>query len=100
MTSEILFVHNYGKMKNDRNSSSWEVLIFNSLDRDFLQTSNHDANLSCRIPDIVHFPNLMRKKGVFNTFICILISVYIFIILSILCDKYMVPAMERLCYCM
>lgn len=90
-------------MINDRNSStssSWGELILNSLDREFYQTRLDDANLTCNIPDIVNFPNYLRKKGIFNTIICILMSTYLFILMAILCDKYLVPAMERLCYCM
>ncbi|KAH8396190.1 hypothetical protein KR222_004697, partial [Zaprionus bogoriensis] len=53
---------------------------------------------NCTVPDILEFPNLFRKRGALNTTLCILMSTYLFIILAIICDDYLVPAMERLCY--
>ncbi|XP_034480770.1 sodium/potassium/calcium exchanger 4 [Drosophila innubila] len=64
----------------------------------FLLRSSNTEDLNCTLPDILEFPNFMRKKSILYTVICILLSVYLFIMLAIVCDDYLVPAMERLCY--
>ncbi|XP_030243724.1 sodium/potassium/calcium exchanger 4 [Drosophila navojoa] len=40
----------------------------------------------------------MRKKSAGYTVACVFISIYIFITLAILCETYLIPSIERLCY--
>ncbi|XP_033172518.1 sodium/potassium/calcium exchanger 4 isoform X1 [Drosophila mauritiana] len=54
--------------------------------------------LNCTLPAIVEFPNLMRQKSWIAIVVSSLVSMYLFVILAIVCDDYLVPAMERLCY--
>ncbi|KAH8420409.1 hypothetical protein KR009_009921, partial [Drosophila setifemur] len=53
---------------------------------------------NCSLPAILEFPNLMRRKSIGWTVLCIFLSLYLFVALAIVCDDYLVPAMERLCY--
>ncbi|KAH8386743.1 hypothetical protein KR093_002376, partial [Drosophila rubida] len=53
---------------------------------------------NCTPPDILEFPNFMRKKNIGYCIASLLISLYLFLTLAIVCDNYLVPAMERLCY--
>lgn len=55
--------------------------------------------LNCTLPAILEFPNLMRRKSVGWTITVFLLTVYLFVGLAIVCDNYLVPAMERLCFC-
>ncbi|XP_043072048.1 sodium/potassium/calcium exchanger 3 isoform X2 [Drosophila grimshawi] len=64
----------------------------------FLMRSHDSAELNCTIPSILEFPNFMRQKSILNTVVCLLASIYLFILLAIVCDDYLIPAMERLCY--
>ncbi|KRF80532.1 sodium/potassium/calcium exchanger 5 isoform X1 [Drosophila virilis] len=64
----------------------------------FLLRAAGKSELNCSIPSILEFPNFMRKKSIIYTVVCIFLSFYLFIMLAIVCDDYLVPAMERLCY--
>ncbi|KAH8270721.1 hypothetical protein KR044_012600, partial [Drosophila immigrans] len=55
-------------------------------------------DLNCTLPDILEFPNFMRKKHAGHVAASIFASMYLFVILALVCDNYLVPAMERLCY--
>nr|XP_017009031.2 sodium/potassium/calcium exchanger 3 [Drosophila takahashii] len=55
-------------------------------------------DLNCTLPAILEFPNFMRQKSWVATVMCFFLSMYLFIVLAIVCDEYLVPAMERLCY--
>ncbi|XP_017119472.1 sodium/potassium/calcium exchanger 4 [Drosophila elegans] len=58
-----------------------------------------DVNdLNCTLPAIVEFPNFMRRKSCIAAVVCFFLSMYLFVFLAIVCDDYLVPAMERLCY--
>ncbi|XP_017021716.1 sodium/potassium/calcium exchanger 5 isoform X2 [Drosophila kikkawai] len=50
------------------------------------------------MPAILEFPPYLRKKTWWITVMCAFFSFYIFVILAIVCDDYLLPAMERLCY--
>ncbi|XP_039500172.1 sodium/potassium/calcium exchanger 3 isoform X3 [Drosophila santomea] len=54
--------------------------------------------INCTLPTIVDFPNLLRQKSWIAIVVSFLVSMYLFVILAIVCDDYLVPAMERLCY--
>ncbi|XP_041673782.1 sodium/potassium/calcium exchanger 4 [Drosophila eugracilis] len=54
--------------------------------------------LNCTPPAIVDFPNFMRQKSWIAATVCFFLSMYLFVVLAIVCDDYLVPAMERLCY--
>lgn len=65
----------------------------------FLRSGNiNEDDLNCTLPDILQFPNFMRRKSILYTVLCTFASLYLFIMLAIVCDDYLVPAMERLCY--
>ncbi|KAH8338175.1 hypothetical protein KR059_011190, partial [Drosophila kikkawai] len=55
-------------------------------------------NSDCNMPAILEFPPYLRKKTWWITVMCAFFSFYIFVILAIVCDDYLLPAMERLCY--
>ncbi|XP_030387464.1 probable sodium/potassium/calcium exchanger CG1090 [Scaptodrosophila lebanonensis] len=57
-----------------------------------------DLELNCSVPDILEFPNLFRKKSIFNLVFCGVTCLYLFIFLAIVCDDYLVTSMERLSY--
>ncbi|XP_022219750.1 sodium/potassium/calcium exchanger 3 [Drosophila obscura] len=57
-----------------------------------------EASTNCTHPAILEFPNLMRRKSIASAIACFLICLYLFILLAIVCDDYLVPSMERLCY--
>ncbi|XP_060662317.1 sodium/potassium/calcium exchanger 3 isoform X1 [Drosophila nasuta] len=76
---------------------NFNAILEEEFDANFLRTPHRD-NLNCTPPDILEFPNFMRKKNIGYVIISILISLYLFLILAIVCDDYLVPAMERLCY--
>ncbi|XP_068159264.1 sodium/potassium/calcium exchanger 5 [Drosophila tropicalis] len=65
---------------------------------DHLDFRSDDEELNCSVPAILEFPNLMRKKSILSTVICFFLSMYLFVFLAIVCDDYLVPTMERLCY--
>ncbi|XP_016944277.1 sodium/potassium/calcium exchanger 5 isoform X1 [Drosophila suzukii] len=54
--------------------------------------------LNCSLPAIVEFPNFMRQKSWIAAVVSFFLSMYLFVVLAIVCDDYLVPAMERLCY--
>uniref|UniRef100_A0A6P4FKI7 Sodium/potassium/calcium exchanger 3 isoform X2 n=1 Tax=Drosophila rhopaloa TaxID=1041015 RepID=A0A6P4FKI7_DRORH len=54
--------------------------------------------LNCSMPAIVEFPNFMRQKSWISAVVSFFLSMYLFVFLAIVCDDYLVPAMERLCY--
>ncbi|XP_017062347.1 sodium/potassium/calcium exchanger 4 [Drosophila ficusphila] len=64
--------------------------------RESLRDSLDDPN--CTMPAIMEFPNWMRQKSWISAVASFFISMYLFIVLAIVCDDYLVPAMERLCY--
>ncbi|KAH8289137.1 hypothetical protein KR054_000875, partial [Drosophila jambulina] len=53
---------------------------------------------NCTLPTIIEFPPYMRRKSWWAALVCAFFSIYIFVILAIVCDDYLLPAMERLCY--
>ncbi|ALC49668.1 CG12061, partial [Drosophila busckii] len=53
---------------------------------------------NCTPPAIMDFPNFMREKSILYTCICIVCTLYFFVMLAIVCDDYLVTSMERLCY--
>ncbi|KAH8246088.1 hypothetical protein KR026_006957, partial [Drosophila bipectinata] len=55
--------------------------------------------LNCTLPAILEFPNLMRRKSIGWAITTFLLTMYLFVGLAIVCDNYLVPAMERLCFC-
>ncbi|XP_015011439.2 sodium/potassium/calcium exchanger 4 isoform X1 [Drosophila erecta] len=59
---------------------------------------NDIDDLNCSLPTIMEFPNLMRQKSWIAIVVSSLVSMYLFVILALVCDDYLVPAMERLCY--
>ncbi|XP_017156708.1 sodium/potassium/calcium exchanger 4 [Drosophila miranda] len=71
------------------------LLRESGFDRSDLRSEDE---LNCTLPAILDFPNLMRKKSIGVALACFLISMYLFILLAIVCDDYLVPSMERLCY--
>ncbi|KAH8250572.1 hypothetical protein KR038_009411, partial [Drosophila bunnanda] len=56
------------------------------------------SSLNCTLPTILEFPPIMRKKSWWAVVISTFISIYIFVILAIVCDDYLIPAMERVCF--
>ncbi|RZF38053.1 hypothetical protein LSTR_LSTR006452 [Laodelphax striatellus] len=62
--------------------------------------TSHHSNLNCTPPAIDDFPRDIfteeqrRKGAVAVHFIC---SLYLFLALAIVCDKYFVPAVEKIC---
>lgn len=57
-----------------------------------------ESELNCSLPAILEFPNMMRRKTWWAPVVCLFASLYIFVILAVVCDDYLLPAMERLCY--
>ncbi|KAH8245004.1 hypothetical protein KR032_003832, partial [Drosophila birchii] len=57
-----------------------------------------DTSHNCTLPAILEFPPFMRRKAWWVIALCSFLSIYIFLILAIVCDDYLLPAMERLCY--
>ncbi|XP_034140228.1 uncharacterized protein LOC117591196 [Drosophila guanche] len=71
------------------------LLRENGFDRSDLRA---EVELNCTHPAILEFPNFMRRKSIASAVICFLLCMYLFILLAIVCDDYLVPSMERLCY--
>ncbi|KAH8374172.1 hypothetical protein KR200_006564, partial [Drosophila serrata] len=57
-----------------------------------------DTSNNCTLPAILEFPAYMRRKSWWVALLCTFFSIYMFVILAIVCDDYLLPAMERLCY--
>ncbi|KAH8306812.1 hypothetical protein KR018_002804, partial [Drosophila ironensis] len=55
---------------------------------------------NCSPPSILEFPNVLRRKSAGWTVVVFLFTLYLFIVLAIVCDDYLVPAMERLSFYM
>nr|NP_001104467.2 uncharacterized protein Dmel_CG12061, isoform D [Drosophila melanogaster]EDP28012.2 uncharacterized protein Dmel_CG12061, isoform D [Drosophila melanogaster] len=76
------------------NGNEWEYYPFA-----YRHDMRYDIDArNCTLPAIVEFPNLMRQKSWIAIVVSTLVSMYLFVILAIVCDDYLVPAMERLCY--
>ncbi|XP_030379209.1 sodium/potassium/calcium exchanger 3 isoform X2 [Scaptodrosophila lebanonensis] len=73
-----------------------KVLRDNGFDNSELRMRSWELN--CTVPTILEFPALFRKKNILHPTLCGIFSLYLFIMLGVLCNDYLVPSMERLCY--
>ncbi|XP_070074876.1 sodium/potassium/calcium exchanger 4 isoform X4 [Drosophila takahashii] len=85
----MLSVWDSTNFKHNNNEWNHFAFVYRSVEMD---------DLNCTLPAILEFPNFMRQKSWVATVMCFFLSMYLFIVLAIVCDEYLVPAMERLCY--
>ncbi|XP_073830108.1 sodium/potassium/calcium exchanger 5-like isoform X2 [Musca autumnalis] len=70
-----------------------------SLIRSFFHR-NHENVANCTISGIDAFPNWFTETGTRYDYVllCLVINMYLFLGVAIVCDEYCVPSVERLCY--
>lgn len=78
----------------------WTLTCVQPLMTDLVKSNLESNNLSCVRPDIEQFPKTFfdqndRQNGAVIFYL--LVGVYMFIALAIVCDEYFVPSLETIC---
>lgn len=89
------------KSNNELTDDKSDYLFRKLLSEDLLKenkTHSYESE-NCTKPSIENFPKISTniRKSVFFSIICLLLIIYVFIGIAIICDKYFVPSLQLIC---